>query len=238
MSLPQVQTLEHELTLPSTKDKVKYRPFAVGEEKLLLMALESKDEKQMIDALRQIIDVCTFNKLDVNKMPSFDLEYVFLQLRAKSVGEIITLKVRSEVDDTKTIDVEVDLNDVQVFYTEGHENTIDLDGTVGVRMRYPVFEDIQKYNDIDNQLELGIAIIKDCMVSVYDKDSVYPLADEAEEEINKFVDGLGKDHFKKIVKFFDTMPKLQHTIKYNDPYVEGDDKERELTIEGLKSFFL
>lgn len=238
MSLPQVKTIKHELTLPSTQEKVEFRPFAVGEEKVLLMALESQDELEMVRALRSIIDACTFGKLDVDKMPSFDLEYVFLQLRSKSVGEVITLKVKSETDPQKTIEVQVDLNDVQIVKTEGHKDTIDLDGKVGVQMRYPVFEDIEKYNAIDNQLELGIAIIKDCIDSVYDENSVYPLANETEEEINNFVDGLSKDHFESIIEFFDTMPKLQHKIKYKDPHIEGDDNEREITIEGLKGFFL
>lgn len=237
-SLPAVKTPKYKLKLPSTGETVEYRPFLMAEEKILLIALESKKVDEIVMALRQIIEACTFNKLDVGKLPNFDLEYVFLQLRAKSVNNIIEFEIPSEDGETR-IQLKINIDDIQVVKTPGHTNIVELGdsdsgtGKVGCTMRYPVFEDIHNYVEITNKNTLGMEIIKDCIVNVFDNDTVVEIDDTfSDEELDAWLGTLGKEAYEKITKFFETQPVLKHTIKYQD-----GGAEKELVLEGLESFF-
>ncbi len=236
--LPVVKTPKFSLTVPSTGEKIEYRPFLMAEEKILLMALESKKVEDIVRSLRQIIEACTFNKLDVNKLPNFDLEYIFMQLRAKSVNSVIEFEIDSEDGESK-IPLKLNIEEVQVIKVPGHTNVIELGdsesgtGKVGCTLRYPVFEDIQDYVGITDKNVLGLEIIKDCLVNIFDNDTVIPIdSNISDEQLDAWLGTLGKESYIKMTKFFETMPKLSHTIKYQD---NGVDKE--LVLEGLESFF-
>lgn len=236
--LPVVKAPKFKLTIPSTGEKIDFRPFLMAEEKILLMALESKKIEDIVTALRQIIEACTFNKIDVNKLPNFDLEYIFLQLRAKSVNPIIEFEVTGDDGETK-IPLTLNIEDVQVVKVPGHTNVIELGesetgtGMVGCKLRYPIFEDVQDYVGITDKNILGIEIIKDCIISIFDNDTVIPIDENiSDEQLDQWLGSLGKEAYVKFTRFFDTAPKLTHTIKYKD-----GDKDKELVLEGLESFF-
>ncbi len=238
MTLPTVKTPKYKLTIPSTQDKIEYRPFLMSEEKILLMALESKKVEDIVSGLRQIIEACTFGKVDVNKLPNFDLEYIFMQLRAKSVGNVISFEITGEDGETK-IPLTINIDELQVIKTPGHNNVITLGesdtgaGNVGLTLRYPVFEDVQHYVGITDKNLLGLEIVKDCIVNIFDDNTVTEIDETfSDEELDAWLGSLGKESYQKITKFFETMPKLSHTIKYDD-----NGKQKELVLEGLESFF-
>ena len=237
MALPIVETPRYELTLPSTDMKVQYRPFLVKEEKILYVALESGDEAQMQTATKDILTAVTFNKIDVETLPTFDVEYIFLQVRAKSVGEVAKFKIICP-DDSKTYgDIEVDISKVEVQVDDAHTNDVLLDEKrkLGVIMKYPnmkVLYDKQgikalKYEDI-------IKLIIGCVDYIYEGEKNYPVSESTQEELKEFFENLSQDQFAKIRKFFDTMPKLTHKVKVKNPNTKV---ESEIVIEGLQSFF-
>ena len=237
MALPIVETPRYELTLPSTDMKVQYRPFLVKEEKILYVALESGDEAQMQTATKDILTAVTFNKINVETLPTFDVEYIFLQVRAKSVGEVAKFKIICP-DDSKTYgDIEVDISKVEVQVDDAHTNDVLLDEKrkLGVIMKYPnmkVLYDKQgikalKYEDI-------IKLIIGCVDYIYEGEKNYPVSESTQEELKEFFENLSQDQFAKIRKFFDTMPKLTHKVKVKNPNTKV---ESEIVIEGLQSFF-
>ena len=237
MALPIVETPRFELTLPSTDMKVQYRPFLVKEEKVLYMALESGDENQMQTATRDILTAVTFNKLDVELLPTFDVEYIFLQVRAKSVGEVAKFKIICP-DDSKTYgDIEVDISKVEVQVDDAHTNDVLLDEKrkLGVMLKYPnmkVLYDTQgikalKYEDV-------IKLIIGCVDYIYEGEKNYPTSESTQEELKEFFENLSQDQFAKIRKFFDTMPKLRHQCKVKNPKTGV---ESTVTFSGLQDFF-
>ena len=237
MALPIVETPRYELTLPSTDVKVQYRPFLVKEEKVLYMALESGDEKEMQSATKDILRAVTFNKLEVETLPTFDVEYIFLQVRAKSVGEVAKFKIICPDDKTTYGDVEVDLSKVEVQVDDAHTNDVLLDEKrkLGVIMKYPdmkVLYDTQgvkslKYEDIIN-------LIIGCVDYIYEGEKTYPTKDSTREEIKEFFENLAQEQFAKLRKFFDTMPKLRHECKVKNPKTGVESK---VTFSGLQDFF-
>ena len=237
MALPIVETPRFELTLPSTDMKVQYRPFLVKEEKVLYMALESGDEIEMQSATKEILSAVTFNKLDVETLPTFDVEYIFLQVRAKSVGEVAKFKIICPDDKTTYGDVEVDLSKVEVQVDDAHTNDVLLDEKrkLGVIMKYPdmkVLYDTQgvkslKYEDIIN-------LIIGCVDYIYEGEKTYPTKDSTREEIKEFFENLAQEQFAKLRKFFDTMPKLRHECKVKNPKTGV---ESTITFSGLQDFF-
>ena len=237
MALPIVETPRYELTLPSTDVKVQYRPFLVKEEKVLYMALESGDEKEMQSATKDILRAVTFNKLEVETLPTFDVEYIFLQVRAKSVGEVAKFKIICPDDKTTYGDVEVDLSKVEVQVDDAHTNDVLLDEKrkLGVIMKYPdmkVLYDTQgvkslKYEDIIN-------LIIGCVDYIYEGEKTYPTKDSTREEIKEFFENLAQEQFAKLRKFFDTMPKLRHECKVKNPKTGV---ESTITFSGLQDFF-
>jgi hypothetical protein len=237
MALPIVETPRFELTLPSTDMKVQYRPFLVKEEKVLYMALESGDENQMQSATKDILTAVTFNKIDVELLPTFDVEYIFLQVRAKSVGEVAKFKIICP-DDSKTYgDIEVDISKVEVQVDDAHTNDVLLDEKrkLGVMLKYPnmkVLYDTQgikalKYEDI-------IKLIIGCVDYIYEGEKNYPTSESTQEELKEFFENLSQDQFSKIRKFFDSMPKLRHVTKVKNPKTGV---ESTVTFSGLQDFF-
>ena len=238
MALPRLDVPIYELVIPSTDEKIKFRPFLVKEEKILLIAMESGEPDDMIQAVKNIVDECTFNKLKLGDMPMFDVEYLFLNIRAKSVGEVSKLKVLCQ-DDMKTYaNVEIDLSEVQVEVDgDIHSNKIELTDEMGVIMKYPTIDSFTK-NGIKNITAVNmIDVIASCVEQVYDKkgEEVYDSKDSTQAEIIDFVEQLNTTQFQKIQKFFDTMPRLQHTITVKNPKTKV---ESEVTLTGLNDFFV
>jgi len=236
MALPRLDVPTYELAIPSTDDKIKYRPFLVKEEKILLIAMESGETKDMLQAVKDIVDECTFNKLNLGTMPMFDIEYIFLNIRAKSVGEVSKLKVLCQ-DDMKTYaSVEIDLNDIEVQVNEGHTNKIELTDEMGVIMKYPTIDSFNVNNITDITTDNMLEVIAACIAQIYDKkgEEVYDSKDSTQKELIEFVEQLNTTQFQDIQKFFDTMPSLKHTITVKNPKTE---KESEVTLTGLSDFF-
>ena len=237
MALPIVETPRFELTLPSTDMKVQYRPFLVKEEKVLYMALESGDENQMQSATKDILTAVTFNKIDVELLPTFDVEYIFLQVRAKSVGEVAKFKIICPDDSETYGDIEVDISKVEVQVDDAHTNDVLLDEKrkLGVMLKYPnmkVLYDTQgikalKYEDI-------IKLIIGCVDYIYEGEKNYPTSESTQEELKEFFENLSQDQFSKIRKFFDSMPKLRHVTKVKNPKTGV---ESTVTFSGLQDFF-
>jgi len=238
MALPRLDVPIYELVVPSTDEKIKFRPFLVKEEKVLLIAMESGKSEDMIQSVKNIVDECTFNKLKLGEMPMFDVEYLFLNIRAKSVGEVSKLKVLCQ-DDMKTYaTVEIDLNKVQVEVDgDTHSNKIELSDEMGVIMKYPTIDSFTK-NDIKEITAANmIDVIASCVEQVYDKkgEEVYDSKDSTQKELVDFVEQLNTTQFQEIQKFFDTMPRLQHTITVKNPKTKV---ESEVTLTGLNDFFV
>lgn len=237
MALPVIQTPTYELVVPSTKQKIKFRPFLVKEEKALLLAQQSENEQTMLDTLKSIIDSCTFGKLDVDKLAMFDIEYIFITLRARSVGEISELIFSClQCKDSKAkMKVEIDLLSLQVKFQEGHKMAIDLVGGVGIKMKYPGLEMLNRFKNVDeNNVDGVFDLIIDCIESVYDDDNFYPASEQTKEELEGFINGLTQEQFQKIQNFFQTMPKLEKIIEFDCPVCGYHHAE---TLQGLDSFF-
>ena len=236
MALPKLNTPTYELEIPSTDEKIKYRPFLVKEEKILLMAMESKDNAQIINAVKDIVSSCTFEKLNVATMPMFDMEYIFLNIRAKSVGEVSKLKILCPDDKKTYASVELDLTKVEVQVGDDHSNKIELTDDMGIIMTYPT---------IDSFLESGIEtvnasnmldVVGSCVLQIYEQkgEKVYQAKDQTKKELTEFIESMNSGQFKKLQSFFDTMPKLTHTIQVKNPKTK---KTSDVTLSGLNDFF-
>tara|TARA_B110000046_G_C12831014_1_gene329457 strand:+ start:39 stop:752 length:714 start_codon:yes stop_codon:yes gene_type:complete len=237
MALPRLDVPTYELTIPSTDDKIKYRPFLVKEEKILLIAMESGETKAMLQSVKDIVDECTFNQLNLGNMPMFDIEYIFLNIRAKSVGEISKLKVLCQ-DDMKTYaNVEIDLSEIQVQVSDEHTNKIELTDEMGVIMKYPTIDSFNVNNIADITTDNMLEVIAACIAQIYDKkgEEVYDSKDSTQKELIEFVEQLNTKQFQDMQKFFDTMPALKHTITVKNPKTK---KESKVTLTGLNDFFV
>ena len=236
MALPILTTPTYELEVPSTATKIKYRPFLVKEEKILLMAMESGENNQIIQAVKTIVSECTFNKVDLGNSPMFDIEYIFLQIRAKSAGEVSNLKLLCKDDGKTYADVEVNLTEIEVQVTEEHTNKIELTDEMGMIMSYPTIDSFANTGiskiDSSNMLE----VIATCIRQIYDKkgEEVFEAKDQTKKELNDFIEQLNTKQFLKIQEFFDTMPKLQHLVKVKNPVTKV---ENEVMLSGLNDFF-
>ena len=236
MALPKLDVPIYELVVPSTDEKIKYRPFLVKEEKILLIAMESGKSADMLQAVKDIVDECTFNMLRLGEMPMFDVEFIFLNIRAKSVGEVSKLKVLCQ-DDMKTYaKVEVDLNEIQVQVEDGHTNKIELTDEMGVIMKYPTIDSFTENNLDDINASNMLDVIVTCIAQIYDKkgEEVFDSKDSTKKELVDFVEQLNATQFQDIQKFFDTMPKLRHTVKVKNPKTK---KESKVELSGLNDFF-
>jgi hypothetical protein len=239
MALPSQQAPIYTLEVPSNKEKFKYRPFLVKEQKALLLAQQSEDPVIMVDTLKNVIKSCAQSQLDIDKLAVFDLEYVFSQIRAKSVGEIVDLFFYCDTcDDEKAkVKISIDITKLQVEHFEGHDCKIPLFGDVGVVMRYPnidVVKNIEKLNGIDSEVDMVFDIITECIDYIYDTSEVYYAKEQTKEELSEFINNLTSEQFERIEKFFETMPKLQQKVAYRCPVCS---KQHEKTLEGLNNFF-
>ena len=239
MALPSVEIPRYELTLPSQDIIVQFRPFLVKEEKILMMAMESKENNEIVSAIKEVIAACTFEKLDINKLPMFDLEYILLQVRAKSVGEIAKFRVLCPDDKETFTPVEVDLSKINVEVDEEHTNNIMVDESrkLGVVFNYPTLESSQVGLNIVNDgtnLDTVFGVIVDCIDHIYEGDKTYPAKDSTKQELKDFIENLSQETFKKIKKFFDTMPQLRYEIDVENPKTKVTSK---ITFKGLQDFF-
>ena len=235
MALPVVSVPTYELTIPSTKQKVKFRPFLVKEEKALLIAQQSEDTKTMYETLKSIIASCLFNKIEVDSLAMFDIEYIFCQLRAKSVGEDTELVFNClECNDPKgKIKINIDLTELEVKFTEGHKANIDLYGDIGIKMKYPGIEMLNKLKNFEDT-EVVFDIIVDCIDCIYTTDEVFPAKEQSKDELLSFVENLTQEQFAKIQNFFETMPKLEKRLEFTCPSCGFQHKQ---VLQGLDSFF-
>ena len=236
MALPKLTTPTYELEVPSTDEKVQYRPFLVKEEKILLIAMESGKSEDIIEAVKQIVSSCTFDKLDLGRMPMFDVEYIFLNIRAKSVGEISKLKLLCPDDKKTYADVEINLDDVKVQVDDGHNNKIELDNKMGIIMTYPNIDSFKNSGITSINASNMLEVIGTCILQIYENDGekVYAAQDQTKKELNEFIESLQSKDFQKVQKFFDTMPKLRHTVKVKNPKTK---KESDIVLVGLQDFF-
>ena len=238
MALPILETATFELTLPSSDVQVKFRPFQVKEEKVLLQALESQNQKQTIQALKDIIKVCTFGQLNVDELPTFDLEYVFLQIRSKSVGEVAKLKVLCPDDKKTYADVDVDISKIDVHVDDQHTNKILVDESrnIGVIMKYPTINSIDPTKDYSKGADSKVLfdMISKGIYQVFEGEKTHLAEDYSKEELDKFVESMPSVAFKEMQKFYETMPKLRQEIEVENPKTKVKSK---ITLQGLTDFF-
>ena len=236
MALPILDTATYELTLPSSDVQVKYRPFLVKEEKILLLAMESENTAEVTKALKEIVHACTFGSLNVEALPTFDLEYIFLNIRAKSVGEVAKLKLLCPDDKETYANVELDLSKVEVHVDEKHNNTIQINDKIKMIMKYPTLDTFDPSVDATKlKTEQLFDIIANTVYEVYDGETVHKAADYTKEEMKKFIESLTSEHFQKIQQFFNTMPRLEHELEIENPKTKVKSK---VVLSGLQSFFV
>ena len=239
MPLPKINTPTYELTLPSNNKKIKYRPFLVREEKILILALESQDMKQISSSILEIMAECILTKgVDINKLPSFDIEYLFLNIRAKSVGETVEVVITCPDDGETTVDKEISIDSIKVKKTKGHNNIVTLDDKYSMKLKYPSMQQFIDANfdagEEGSQVAQSLNMLSTCIDMVYDEEESWDASDSSPEELNEFVEQLNTKQFKDVENFFNTMPKLEHKVKVKNPKtgVESD-----VVLEGLASFF-
>jgi len=236
MALPKVNTPTYELAVPSTDEKIKYRPFLVKEEKILLIAMEAQEQSGILNAVKDIVKSCTFDKFDVNKAPIFDIEYIFLNIRAKSVGEVSTVNLRCPDDNETFVQTDIDLTKVDVQLTKGHTNKIELTDEMGMIMTYPTLDSFTDSTTVINASNM-LDVIASCVAQIYDKkgEDVYDAKDSTKQEIVDFIESLNSKQFKEIRNFFDTSPKLTHTVTIENPKTKV---KSDITLTGLNDFFV
>ena len=236
MALPKLGVPTYELELPSTKKVIKYRPFLVKEEKVLLLALESEDENQIFSAVKDLIKNCVLSRIKVEDLPAFDLEYIFLRIRAAAVGELVDMNVTCTDDNETQVRTQIDINIVEVNFPEGHTNKVMLTDNLGIIMKYPGMQRFieAEFLDKDIKTEEVFGFIADSIEQIFDETDVYDSSTTSKKEFREFVDGLTTKQFESIQKFYETMPKLQHKFKVINP---NTGKESEYVIEGLQNFF-
>ena len=236
MALPKLNTPTYELEIPSTDEKIKFRPFLVKEEKVLMMALETKDNAQIVNAVKDIVSECTYNKLNINTMPMFDVEYIFLQIRSKSVGEVSKVQILCPDDKKTYTNVEIDLNEVKVQVEDEHTNKIELTDSMGMIMTYPNIDSFTENGIQDINASNMLDVIGTCILQIYEDkgEKVYEAKDQTKKELVEFIEQLNTKQFQDVQKFFDTMPRLKHTIKVKNPKTK---KTSDVTLSGLNDFF-
>jgi len=237
MPLPKISTPTYELELPSSGQTIQYRPFLVREEKLLVIAMESEDTKQITNAIKTVIKSCILTKnIKVETLPTFDIEYLFLNIRGKSVGEEIEINIICPDDEETSVPVKIALDEIQVQKNEDHTNKIKLDSSIMMEMKYPSLDQFIKNNfDLSgNTMDQSFDLIASCIDKIYTDNEVWTAGDVTKKELMEFLDQMNSTQFKEIEKFFETMPKLSHTVKVTNPKTEV---ESEVVLEGLSSFF-
>ena len=246
MGLPTIAVPQYELTIPSSGKQVKYRPFLVKEEKLLLLAMESEDTTQILNATKSIIANCVYDDINISEMPTFDMEYIFLQLRGKAKGEIIELKYKCPKCEGE-IPVAINIDEIKVIKQKDHTTDIKLNDELGVMMKYPTIElqtKVGETTETKDKVDAIFTTVAACIDYIYDKETTYPSKDHTPKEINDFIESLPDTQFQKLSKFFETAPALKHEVPLHCRNKKGKGKEKKecgykepLKLEGLASFF-
>lgn len=236
MALPKLGVPQYELSLPSTGKTVKYRPFLVKEEKVLLLAMESQDEKQVIDAVKNVLKSCVISRIKVDQLPSFDLEYLFLKIRAAAIGEVIEMTVTCTDDGETSATASINIDEVEVTKEEGHDRKIMLTDTTGILMKYPSMDRFIESQFLNKGIDADhiFSFIAEHIEQIFDEEEVYDSSTTSKKEFREFVESLTTKQFESIQKFYETMPRLSHTFTVVNP---NTGNECEYTIEGLQSFF-
>tara|TARA_B100000085_G_scaffold276087_1_gene294753 strand:+ start:377 stop:1090 length:714 start_codon:yes stop_codon:yes gene_type:complete len=236
MALPKLGVPQYELTLPSTGKTVKYRPFLVKEEKVLLLAMESEDEKQVIDAVKNVLKSCVISRIKIDQLPSFDLEYLFLKIRAAAIGEMIEMTVTCTDDGTTTATAAINIEEVEVHKEEGHDRKIMLTDTTGIMMKYPSMDRFIESQFLNKGIDADhiFNFIAEHIEQIFDEEEVYDSSTTSKKEFREFVESLTTKQFESIQNFYETMPRLSHTFTVTNP---NTGNECEYTLEGLQSFF-
>ena len=239
MVLPKISTPTFELELPSNGKKIKYRPFLVREEKILIMALESEDMKQISSAIVQILSDCILTKtVKVQELSTFDIEYLFLNVRAKSVGESVEVNITCPDDEETTVQMEIDIDSIKVQKNPAHTDIIKLDDVLSMKLKYPSLDQFVEnnfeVNENETDVDKSLSMITSCIDIIYDAEDSWNASDSSKKELDEFIEQLNTKQFKEIEKFFTTMPKLSHTVMVKNPKTGV---ESEVVLEGLASFF-
>ena len=238
MPLPKISTPTYEMVLPSSNKKIKYRPFLVKEEKVLILAMESQDTATVANAVKDVLKNCNLSRgIKVEKLSTFDIEYLFLNIRGKSVGEAIEVMVTCPDDGKTQVPTSINIDEIKVIIDDDHQRDIKLDDTYSLRMRYPSLDEFVKNNFAtasDISVDDTFDLIASCVDQVYSEEESWAAADCTQKELTQFVESLNSNQFKEVEKFFDTMPKLSHTVKVINPNTK---KENEVVLEGLQNFF-
>ena len=233
MALPKLNTPTYELELPSTGEILKYRPFLVKEQKILLIAQESGEEKQIANAMGELVNSCTFGKVNAKSAPMFDIEYLFLRIRGKSVGEKVKLNLICQDDGKTTVPYELNLEDVECQVQDDHSNEIQINEDIKIVFRYPLLNDLQNVKASAGDSEKTFHFMECCIDSIHSGDDVFQRIDIKDKEISDFIEQFTNEQFEKITQFFNTMPKLRHVVKVTNPKTK---KKNEILLEGLESF--
>jgi hypothetical protein len=241
MPLPKINTPTYELTLPSNRKKVRYRPFLVREEKILVLALESEDQKQITDAIIQIIGDCLITKnIDVTKLPTFDIEYLFLNVRSKSVGESVEVNITCPDDGKTKVETSINIDDIKVVKSKDHKLIVKLDDKYSMKLKYPSLDQFIENNfdfemaEPNESVSAAMSMLSSCIDMIYDEEESWDASESTKEELDEFIDQLNTKQFQEVEEFFKTMPKLSHTLKVTNPQTGV---ESEVVLEGLASFF-
>ena len=238
MPLPKISAPTYELELPSTGETIQYRPFLVKEEKLLVIALESEDTKQITTAIKTVIKNCILTKgIKVESLPTFDIEYLFLNIRGKSVGEELDVNIICPDDGRTEVSININLEDIEVQKNDEHEKKIKIDDSIMIEMKYPSLDQFIKNNfDFNkrNAMDQSFELIASCIGTIFTEDEAWSTADCSKKEITEFLESMNSSQFKGIEKFFETMPKLSHKVEVRNPKTKV---ESEVVLEGLASFF-
>ena len=233
MALPKMITPEYDMMIPSTGEEISYRPFLVGEEKLLLLAAEGGQEREIQNSILGLVNTCTFGKIGKLDDPLFDIEYAFLKIRGKSVSETIDLKLTCPDDEKSVVDFKLDTELVKVLINDEQTNLVKLSDTITLVMRYPTFKDANITIEESNVLRV-LGLIKNCVHEIHFGDEIYNKIDITEQELDEFFDSMTQEQFAKVQEFFNTMPSLRHVIKVKNPNTKV---KNEITLEGLQAFF-
>ena len=233
MALPKLTVNEYTLTVPSTQEEIKFRPFLVKEQKILMIAEESNDEKQIASSMAKLVSDCTFESVDAMTSPMFDIEYIFLQIRAKSVGEQVELEVTCPDDDETRVKVEINLSEINIQLSLEHSKSIKLTDDIALNFRYPMMKDFENSDNAAGDFEQTMQMIYSCIESVQSGEELIQRIDMTYDEIVEFIDSFNTAQLESVVSFFQTMPKLRHVIDIVNPKTK---KKSEVLLEGLESF--
>ena len=232
MALPKLEQKTYTLTLPSTGESIQYRPFLVKEQKTLLLAQESKDSKELVNAVSSLINDCTFGKVNAKTCPLFDAEYIFLKVRAKSVGEKVDLVATCPDDEETKVNFVLDINDIEVQMTDDHTNVVEITDDVKMVFDYPILSSSARYAN-DQRTDIMFDVVRDCVKEIHFGENSYNKVDISKKDLDEFIDSLDAEQFSRVMNFFETMPKLRHVIEVVNP---NTNVKSEILLEGLQNF--